>query len=257
MFNFTQIATSIIFTGGIFDIEKLVFLLLALLSGYSALKHLFHDPEKAIRTDINVKTLDPEEYGFVYEMVNDLCNKIETPAPVLLFHPHPTANMAACRTSCIILYAGIFKYLNKEELRAMLAHELVHIKEQHIKKRLQFQVASVIITYMLQFFRIVFLRGISGTTQGMIIYAVVAVLMSVISSFGLTFLLQRMCRAQELEADSFSVLANKDVDSAVSGIKKLNGNMEFTPSQERWRPHPSTSKRVAKIEEIAKTFAPS
>jgi hypothetical protein len=33
--------------------------------------------------------------------------------------------------------------------------------------------------------------------------------------------------------------------------------MEFTPKQERWRPHPSTSKRIAKIEEIAKQFSTS
>jgi len=255
MINFTQITSSILFTGGIFDVEKLIFLLMALVTIYAPLKQLFHDPEKAIRCDINIKTLDREEYGFVYEMVKDLCGKMKTTVPTLLFHPHPTANILACRTPCILLYAGIFKYLNKEELRAMLAHELVHIKEHHIKKRLQLQLSIPVLSYLLHFCRIVFLKDIIGTTQGLIIYLTAAIAIAMLLTTCMTFLLQKMCRNQELEADSFSVEINKDPESAISGIKKLSGNMEFTPSQERWQSHPSTSKRVSQIEKIAKVLA--
>ena len=80
----------------------------------------------------HAEPLDPAEYGNVVRMVQDLAMKDRLPMPKLYFVDTPIPNAFATGrnkdNAVVAVTRGITELLNDDELKAVLAHELGHVK---------------------------------------------------------------------------------------------------------------------------------
>ena len=85
-----------------------------------------------VNRSMNVKEVTREEAPQIYEMVEDLCQKAELPMPKIGVSPTPVPNAFAYgRTRSdghVCVTQGILDTLTYSELKAVLGHELGHIK---------------------------------------------------------------------------------------------------------------------------------
>lgn len=82
------------------------------------------------------KPLDRHKYHDLYKMVEELAHKMKMPMPKMYITPEAQANAFATGRSpkhaSVAVTQGILHALTKEELRAVLAHELGHVKNRDI-----------------------------------------------------------------------------------------------------------------------------
>lgn len=82
------------------------------------------------------KPLDPAKYKDIYSMIEELSAKIGIPMPKLYITPDSQANAFATGRgpghASVAVTQGILTILSKEELRAVLAHELAHVKNRDV-----------------------------------------------------------------------------------------------------------------------------
>jgi heat shock protein HtpX len=82
------------------------------------------------------KPLNHKEYKWLYEIVEELSEKIKIPMPKLYITPDMQANAFATGRgpghASVAVTQGILGALSKEELRAVLAHELAHVKNRDV-----------------------------------------------------------------------------------------------------------------------------
>lgn len=82
------------------------------------------------------KPLSRKQVPGVYEIVEDLAHKMKLPMPKLYITPDRQANAFATgrdpKHASVAVTQGILDTLSKEELRAVLAHELSHVKNRDI-----------------------------------------------------------------------------------------------------------------------------
>ena len=80
--------------------------------------------------------LDKTSYSGIYAMVNDLAREMNIPMPKLWIVKMPMANAFATgrnpSNASVAVTDGILKILEPYELRAVLAHELSHVKNRDI-----------------------------------------------------------------------------------------------------------------------------
>ena len=115
-----------IMIGGIAGIQMA--LLFALITNGIAL--FFSD--KIVLSMYNAQPLDRSQYNWIYEIIEELSQKMHLPMPKLWLVTTPVANAFATGRSpkhgSIAVTTGILQLLDEQELRGVLAHELAHIK---------------------------------------------------------------------------------------------------------------------------------
>jgi heat shock protein HtpX len=82
------------------------------------------------------KPLSRTEFPWLYEMVKSMTKKMKIPMPKLFITPDHQANAFATGRdpahASVAVTRGIIETLSKEELQAVLAHELAHVKNRDI-----------------------------------------------------------------------------------------------------------------------------
>lgn len=84
----------------------------------------------------SAKPLSKSEAPEIYEMVGDISSKMKMPMPKLYITPASQANAFATGRSpshaSVAVTKGLMNLLSKEEVKAVLAHELSHVKNRDI-----------------------------------------------------------------------------------------------------------------------------
>lgn len=90
--------------------------------------------DKIILRMYNAQEINREEAPQLYEMVENLAQKAEIPMPKVYLIPEDTPNAFATgrnpKNSAVAVTSGILQLLDKDEIYAVLAHEIGHIKNR-------------------------------------------------------------------------------------------------------------------------------
>mgnify|MGYP001243324284 CR=1 FL=1 len=160
----------------------------------------------------------------------------------------------------VVLFDTLLKQLEPEQILAVLAHELGHMKKKHITKRLVLMSAAALFYCWLTWVLIAWdgLPGLVGLEQASF-YARVVVLffLAGILTFPLTPLFSLLSRRHEYQADRFASELHgnpEDLASALVQMSKENlSNLHPHPLYARfYYSHPPVVERVGRLRETLK-----
>ena len=83
----------------------------------------------------NMQEADREKYGWIYETVEKICKKTKTPLPKKIFIVNSGAPNAFVfgrmpKSAYLAITRGLIKNLDKEEIEAVIGHEMGHINHK-------------------------------------------------------------------------------------------------------------------------------
>ena len=231
-----------------------------------------------IRISTKSKPLERTDAPEIYNMLENLCISQGIPMPKLNIIDSPMLNAFASGIKesnyTITLTRGIIARLDRDELEAVIAHELTHIQNRDVR----LLIVSVIFVGIFSFvgellFRSMFRTGriIGGHTRSrngdsrgggmLILFAVVAVAIAYFLALVIRFSLSRK---REYLADAGAVELTRNPDAMISALQKISGQSDIdVPADvqqmmiENARPfagvfmtHPPMEKRIAALTAI-------
>lgn len=124
----------LIFLGGLFGGKSGIYFALFFSLALNVGAYFFSD--KLALSMSGAKPLDPHKYPEIVSIVKELTHKMHLPMPKLYITPEQQANAFATGRdpshASVAVTQGILEILSKEELRAVLAHEMGHVKNRDI-----------------------------------------------------------------------------------------------------------------------------
>jgi len=152
----------------------------------------------------NMVEADRKKYAWIYETVEELCKKTKTPKPKKIF----IANMGAPNafvfgrtpgSAYLVLTQGLINSLDKEEIKAVIAHELGHINHKDMVV-MTIVAAIPVIAYFIARFIIFTPRNEERNLKAAILVGFLAYIIYFISNL----LVLYFSRLREFYADRFS-----------------------------------------------------
>jgi heat shock protein HtpX len=175
---------------------------------------------KLVEWTMRVKYVKREEYPRLYEMVEDLAARANIPVPkVCVSHvalPNAFAFGRGRRDGRVCVTQGILNLLNEEELRAVLGHELSHLKNRDV---LTITLLSVIpmVMYRIAWHFLFFGRRRDDRGGNTVLVGLAAFIFYFITNL----LVLYASRIREYFADRGSVLLGNDPSALASSLYKL------------------------------------
>lgn len=212
--------------GGTTGIQIALFMSL-LMNGIS-----FFFADKIVLRMYGAKPLDKQEYGAIYETVEELTQKMHLPMPKLWLIHAPMANAFATgrgpSNGSIALTSSIITLLEPHELRGVLAHELSHIKNRDVLvSTIAATLASAIgyIAYMLRYaaFWGGYNRRSDRDSGGMGPF--VTILIAIFMPIAASLIQLAISRSREYMADERGVHGSQDPLALASALEKLHGHI--------------------------------
>jgi heat shock protein HtpX len=200
----------------------------------------------------------------LYNLLENLCISRGMTTPQLHIIETDALNAFASgmneKQYTVTVTRGLIDALNEEEIEAVLAHELTHIRNGDVK----LMITAVLIAGVISFFgEMLFRVRMSGESKkGMAIGAV----MVMIAWFFAVIIRFALSRSREYLADAGAVELTKNPDAMISALLKISGRSDMdVPSgimdmciendaNEGWdifSTHPSTAKRVQALQVMA------
>ena len=192
----------------------------------------------------------------LYNLVENLCISRGMKVPKLYIVDTDALNAYASgideRSYAVTVTSGLLAVLNKDELEAVLAHELTHIMERDTRVLIVTIVFVGMISFLTQglwrFIRIsAFTRG-RGKNQGAVmVFLLIAAVASFLGYLLALVLRFAISRRREYQADAGSVDLTKNPDALISALMKISQNPDV--------PHVSSEVRQMFIESPPSSFA--
>ncbi|MBF0400451.1 MAG: M48 family metalloprotease [Magnetococcales bacterium] len=210
--------------------------------------------------------LHPRRYPDMYRLVTELSLRANLDeVPQLYRIPSATPNamtVGTRRDASIAISDGLLKLLNRDELAAVFAHEISHIKNGDIRvistadafRRLTLAIASLVQLLLMLILPVLIMTGQSISWTALLI---------LMAAPSLSALLQlALSRAREFNADLDASTLSRNPLALATALVKIE---EYDRRLLRWlglpfgkpndlgwlRTHPKTQERVARIMELA------
>ena len=222
---------------------------------------------------------EPAQYGWYHSMVQELSQRTGQPMPRLFISPSPQPNAFATgrnpANAAVCVNQGLIDLLDRDEMEAVLAHELSHVYNRDI---LIGTIAATIATAITFLARFAFFFGGGRDREGGAIGSLLMVFLAPVAAMVIQL---AVTRSRETQADtSGAELCGKPLALA-SALQKLEAGgkqrirMGGTPAETSpafsqlyisapfggavsrgmgslFRTHPTTEARVANLHEIAR-----
>ena len=234
MFNYNQIKTAFLLG----SLSGIFLLLGGLLGGTTGLTYAlilalimnfiaYFYSDKIVLRMYKAQPLDRAQYGWIYDTVGDLAQKMNLPMPKLWLINHPMANAFATgrnpQHASIAVTTGILKLLTKKELTGVLAHELSHVQNRDILVSTIAAVLATAIGYLASMLRFGALFGRSE--EGRRANPVFLLFAAIVMPFAASLLQLAISRSREYLADETGAHACKDPEGLASALEKLHNHI--------------------------------
>jgi heat shock protein HtpX len=250
-----------------------VWLIVLLAVGMGLVQYFFSD--KLVLWSTGARILEEDEYPELHRTVEKLCKEADLPFPKVAIMQSPVPNAFATgrspRHAVVACTDSIMRLLNKDELEAVLAHELAHVKNRDILTMTMASFIAMIASMIMQsfFFSAMFGGRNREGGGGWIIVWIVSIIIYAAS----TLLILALSRYREFAADRGSAYITKNPRALMSALSKISGRMDVVPVEakakveganaffiipvlsgntimELFSTHPPLEKRLANLEEV-------
>lgn len=253
-----------------FGVGAWVIILLAVVMGL--VQYFFSD--KMVLWSTGARVIEGDEYPELHLMVEKLCKEAGLPLPKIAIMQSPVPNAFATGRSpkhaVVACTDSIMRLLTRDELEAVLAHELSHVKNRDILTMTMASFIAMIASMIMQsFFFSALFGGRNREGGSWIIIWIVSIIVYAIS----TLLILALSRYREFAADRGSALITRNPRALISALNKISGRMEAVPVEAKARveganaffiipalsgnsimelfsTHPPLEKRIANLEKI-------
>lgn len=271
-------------TGFLLIIVYLVFMTVLMMLGVSAIFVVllavvmagiqFFFSEKLVIWSTGARIVQENEYPDLYRMVGRLCKEADLPMPKIAIMPSPVPNAFATGRSpkhaLVACTDSIMRLLTKDELEAVLAHELSHVKNRDILTMTLASFVAMIASIIMQNFLYgaLFDRDNEGVSPWIIVGVV-----AIVVYFVAELLIMAISRYREFAADRGSAYITRNPQALISALKKISGRMDALPPEpkanvesanaffiipaltgnrilEFFSTHPSLEKRIANLQKV-------
>ncbi len=240
--------------------------------GMGLIQYFFSD--KLVLWSTGARIISDDEYPELHRMVTDLCREADLPLPKIAIMQSPVPNAFATgrspRHAVVACTDSIMRLLNRDELEAVLAHELSHVKNRDILTMTVASFIAMIASMIMQsFFFSALFGGRDREGGSWIIVWIVSIIIYAIS----TLLILALSRYREFAADRGSALITRNPRALISALNKISGRMEIVPPDAKARveganaffiipalsgnaimellsTHPPLEKRIANLEKV-------
>jgi heat shock protein HtpX len=189
------------------------------------LQYYFSD--KIVLYVSGAKIVDENEAPELYSMVRELTMAANLPMPRIAIVDTPMPNAFATgrnpKNAVVAVTTGLLKTLNREEIKAVLAHELSHVKNRDVAV---ITIASFLSTVAWFVMRWAMFAGMfggrrEGGSANLIIFGVSALV------WFISFLLIRaLSRYREFAADMGGAYLTRNPNALISALLKISGKMD-------------------------------
>lgn len=229
--------------------------------------------DKLVLASTRARIVAEDEYPELHMMVEKLCNEAGLPKPRVAVMPSPVPNAFATGRSpkhaVVAVTDSIMNTLNREELEAVLAHELSHVKNRDILTMTVASFIAMIASMIMQ--NALFMNLFDGRENNgaWIVIWIVSILVWIVA----TLLMLLLSRYREFAADRGSAMITGNPQALISALKKISGRMDYVPAKKKQEieganaffiipaisgksltellaTHPSLDRRVAALEKI-------
>ena len=250
-----------------------LWLIVVLAVGMGLIQYFFSD--KLVLWSTGARILEEDEYPELRRIVEKLCKEADLPLPKIAIMQSPVPNAFATGRSpkhaVVACTDSIIRLLNKDELEAVLAHELAHVKNRDILTMTMASFIAMIASMIMQsfFFSAMFGGRNREGSGGTIIIWVVSIIVYAVS----TLLILALSRYREFAADRGSALITNNPKALISALSKISGRMDVVPPEAKAKveaanaffiipaisgrsflellsTHPPLEKRIANLEKI-------
>lgn len=187
--------------------------------GMNIFAYLFSD--KIALLGMGARYVSPQEAPEIYQMVNELASKARIPTPKVYIAPTAVPNAFATgrspRHAAICLTQGIIEMLEPEELKAVIGHELAHIKHYDMLiSTIAATIAGAIsaLGYLLWFMPL-------GSSDDDAPNPLLALVMIIIAPIAAALIQLAISRKREFVADNYSAELMQDPYPLAYALKKL------------------------------------
>ena len=249
-----------------------IFVLLAV--GMGLVQYFFSD--KLVLWSTGSRIIEDDEYPELHRMVEKLCREADLPKPKIAVMQSPMPNAFATGRSpkhaVVACTDSIMRLLTRDELEAVLAHELAHVKNRDILTMTLASFIAMIASMLMQnaiFGAIFGGNSREGNGAGWIIIWVVSIIVYIIS----TLLIMALSRYREFAADRGSAQITRNPRALISALNKISGRIDVLPAEvkepvananaffiipastgnflrELFSTHPPLEKRIANLEKV-------
>jgi heat shock protein HtpX len=242
-----------------------------------AIAYKFH--QSMIDSMTDAQGVTRQEAPELYNLLENLCISRGIPMPSLRISEEPGLNAFATgldqKQYSITVTRGLIEALDKDEIEAVLGHELTHIRNGDVRML----VIAVVIAGVISFFGELVFRSLmysrwsggsrsSGDKKGGAGIAILIALALIVVAWILSVVIRfALSRQREYLADSGSVELTKNPDAMISALRKIEGRgdipsansavMEMCIDDPRtgfsslFSTHPSVDARVAALVRFA------
>jgi len=245
------------------------------------IQYFFSD--KIVLASSKAKIVTPEQAPRLHAIVDRICAETGLPKPKVAIVPTDVPNAFATgrsqKHSVIAATQGLLNRLNEDEIVAVLAHELSHVRNRDVAVMTIAGFLSTVAHFIMISFMFGGMRGGMGgggdqrrNTGGLVIVFIISSIVYVVS----LLLTRLLSRYRELAADRGSALITRRPSTLISALLKISGQMERMPKKdlrseeglnqffivpaltgsimELFATHPSLEKRIRQLELLERTL---
>jgi len=186
---------------------------------------VFFYSDKIILSMFGAQQLDPNTYGWVYEIVEELAQTMSIPAPKLFLMQSPMANAFATgrnpHNGAVAVTSGLLDLLDRDELRGVLAHEMGHIKNRDVLVATVAATLASAIGYMAHMLRYAAYWGSYGNDRNRNSNPIAMLFAAIFMPLAAMLIQLAVSRSREYMADETAATYTRDPLSLASALEKL------------------------------------
>jgi heat shock protein HtpX len=254
-------------------------LIIGLVIGLVFVGSMFWFSDKIAVAAARAKPVSREEAPRLYEIVEDLARRNDMPTPRLYVSPQPQPNAFATGRgpthAVVAVTQGILDVLDDEELRAVLAHELSHVRNRDILIGSVAAAIALAITFIARIAMFGAIFGGGDDEGGGNIFGLLA--LAILAPIAAGLIQMALSRSREFQADASGARLLGEGEPLARALQKIEAYakrvpMDVNPAEatlyiinpltgrqvnfaKLFSTHPPTEERIARLREFDRTHA--